>query len=261
MSTTITGNHTVAITLNPATPDVLVTGTIDAKTHLTKYVFHSGSYISTFQVSGALYAPKTGRFSIQNDGVIETSMSVTGSATFDAGVVLKAGDEFVNAGTVAGRTGILMLGAPGSYVKNESIIDATYAGIELLGRGLVVNTGIINAPGAFGIIATGGTIVNAGQIYGGVFDVNRPIITGSHTFANLATIENSGFVDGAIEVADGRIVNSGFARQLAINRRHDQHRHCQIHWQHRRPVEQRRVLQLWPDHLAGHRRRGPRPRL
>jgi hypothetical protein len=218
MSTTIAGNHTVAITLNPSTPDIVVTGTIDATAHLTNYTFHYGSSVTTIHVSGALYAPKTGAFYIQNDGLIETSTSVTSTGSVNAGVVLRAADAFVNAGagTVMGRTGILMLGPAGSYVKNQGVIDASYIGIEVLGRGLVVNTGIIKGSGSFGIVATGGTIVNSGQIYGDIVLENDASGKGAHAPSHLTTVDNSGFVDGAIVDLDGKIVNSGFAKELGM---------------------------------------------
>jgi adhesin HecA-like repeat protein len=151
---TISGTHTVAITLSAHTPNVQIRGTIDAYGTLGTYAGQT--------IFGALFGPAGTDFHLQNKGLIESNAT----SANDAGIVLGSGGIVLNSGSVIGGSGILVLGA-GGLVRNSKLVEGSLgAGILMAGYGSVINTGIV-AGGTIGItLGAGGYVDNGGKVFG-----------------------------------------------------------------------------------------------
>jgi hypothetical protein len=150
---TISGTHTVAVTLDSGSPQVTVTGTVDAYSSFGVYGGQT--------VSGAVFGPAGTGFLVHNKGRIESD----GTSGGDGGIVLGSPGTVLNGGTVTGGSGILMFGGAGGVVQNSRLVEgAAGFGIYLQGTGTVTNSGSV-AGGVVGVaLAGGGYAENTGHI-------------------------------------------------------------------------------------------------
>jgi len=212
---------TVVLTLSPATPDVKLTGTIDAYGAVGLY--------NTVTYAAAVFGPAGTRFKLTNKGVIESD----GTSAADAGILFGSPGIIDNKGGIRAGTGIDMFGSPGGTVTNTNIIESIFGdAIYLHGAGTVINRGLLSAAQAGIVLAGGGYADNNGTITASigivadsgqdVYTYNKGVITAVEDglLLNVAgTAANAGeIVAGAYGIildGGGIAYNAGIIRARA----------------------------------------------
>ncbi len=215
MSQTITGYNTMTQTLSPAAPAVSITGTINANGAAGVYALplgHSGVPQSeTF--GAAVFGPAAGSFTITNSATI----SVPGATSdpFDAGIVLGGAGSVGNDGTIAGGSGIAIIGASSaSYIENSGLIigQAGVGVVVFSGAGTVFNDGTITggSDGAIALFGGGFASNSVGGLLTGGSGGNQSYVVQAQ--AN-ATVINAGTISGQYGgiglKAGGLAINTG----------------------------------------------------
>jgi hypothetical protein len=187
-----------AITLSSATPNVTLSGSIDAFGPIGTYVLYNGF---TLAVGAAVFGPGPTDFSVVNTGEIHSS----GVYRADAGIVLAVPGTVGNSGTIDASSGVMILGTgAGGMVTNSNLITARAGdGIYLQGAGNVINGGAISA--YYNAISAGaGNVVNTGTLlafYDGIYVGAGSVLNigtieaGLGIFQRAGTGENAGYIE------------------------------------------------------------------
>jgi len=176
-----------AITLNPGTLKVTLTGSIDAIAAVGTYSILIGKTVSSETLSAAVFGPKTGHFTVTNTGTIKSD-----GTDLDFGILLGTAGTVINSGHITAGNGIGLFGtATGALAENTGTIDATAgSGLYLQGLGTATNTGIIDAEDAGILLGAGGFASNAST--GAIISTG---LDGIEARA-AATIQNAGTISG-----------------------------------------------------------------
>jgi Hint domain len=229
MTVTYAGSLSTVLTLQPANPDVVLAGTIDAVGSVAQYIISYHHQPTRETIDAAVYAPAGFAFDIDNAGLV--TMSPHGA--FNVGIVLRAPGIVTNTGTIEGGSGLAMLGAPvpgqSTTVINDGLVGgAIYDGLLLVQGGIVSNTGTIAGEqegiamaGLAGSVsnastatitaslgdairlAAGGTVENAGLIQGGSTGIT---VAAGGTVGNLGSIAATGTAATGIAITGGGYV-------------------------------------------------------
>jgi hypothetical protein len=198
---------TNAVTLNPATPDVSLSGVIDAAGDVGVFTITADGTSTPQTLYAALFGAAPTDVSILNTGLIE-SVSTTDFST-DFGIVLAHTGTIRNEGTIAGTNGGIALAGTGDsgYIDNTGTITGATFGIFTEGHGIISNFGggAITSGGNTAIyLAGGGFVYNFGGTISGLFD---------GVFAGAAvTLKNAGLIEGAFpENSTGIFLREGGA--------------------------------------------------
>ena len=233
MSETISGDRDTLQILNPGSPTVIITGTVEA-----------GSSLGTGALSiasgfGAVYGPAPADFTLTNRGLV---IDTHGKSTIEAndGIILGAIGTVNNAGSILSPFGSGVFLYTGGAVVNSGSIIAYVEGIDIGASTLsnvqdfIRNTGVVEVTEkpfqgqasyetylSFGIVTDGaGTIDNAATgtidaLYGVGILLAAELPTtspGVETFA-AGSILNAGTVEaknaGVIFYAAGTFTNTG----------------------------------------------------
>ncbi|GLR66100.1 hypothetical protein GCM10010909_07780 [Acidocella aquatica] len=224
MSQTITGYHNVTQTLSAGTPNVTITGTINAYGPAGTYSVNVGNGPTLIPFAGAVFGPSTGNFTITNTGLIETH-GTNASNPFAGGILLGASGAVLNSGTIQGASGIAVFGTGSSYIENSKQIDGSIGvGVVLFsGSGTVVNSGTIYGARYGAVALFGGGVVSntsTGLLSSGTLKGDQYAVTGQKN-SHPVTVQNAGTIigySGGINLGSGGLVsNSGDIRAVGTN--------------------------------------------